>query len=505
MNKLLAAVGAALLVSTAGSAPAAWHEAKSKHFIIYADADEQWLRDYAERLERFDKAVRRVRAMDDPELSDSRKLAVYTLPNSSAVARLAKSDEVLGFFKPKVSGALAFVPRSTFSGGRRSSMDPETVFFHEYAHYLQAQEANRAWPAWLREGFAEFFSSAEVAKDGGVELGLPQDARARTILGHFTLSLEDLLGGASRRTLSDKQTDELYAQGWLLTHYLAFEQSRKGQIARYVTSIGEGHPPVDAARTAFGDLKALDRELDRYKRGKMPSLTIEARVIPIAPVEVRQMTLGEAAIMKVRVRLKHGNNTQTAPDVAADARKVAAAYPSDPFVLATLAEAEIGARNLAAAEAAADRLLTLNPKHVQGLIFKGRSRMELARRVGPSADWKEARSWFLRANAADNDNAEALVLFYNGFVGAGEEPPKNAVDGLLFAVELVPQDPAIRMEAVRRLLRGKRPSEAREMFAPIAFSPHASAAARAKGASIMGLMTAGDSNGAFALLMGASQ
>ena len=30
-------------------------------------------------------------------------------------------------------------------------------------------------------------------------------------------------------------SEPIYAQGWLLNHYLAFEPSRKGQIEHYVT------------------------------------------------------------------------------------------------------------------------------------------------------------------------------------------------------------------------------------------------------------------------------
>ena len=49
---------AAATVLWPGLAQAAWHEARSNHFIIYADMGPGELKQYAERLERFDQAVR---------------------------------------------------------------------------------------------------------------------------------------------------------------------------------------------------------------------------------------------------------------------------------------------------------------------------------------------------------------------------------------------------------------------------------------------------------------
>jgi hypothetical protein len=47
-------------------AAAAWYEAKSRHFIIYSEQRPDELQRYAEDLERFDKAVRILRTIDDP-------------------------------------------------------------------------------------------------------------------------------------------------------------------------------------------------------------------------------------------------------------------------------------------------------------------------------------------------------------------------------------------------------------------------------------------------------
>ena len=58
MRKLLILL---TLLVTPAAANAEWHKAVTDHFVIYAEGDEKSLRDYAERLERFDSGARRLR------------------------------------------------------------------------------------------------------------------------------------------------------------------------------------------------------------------------------------------------------------------------------------------------------------------------------------------------------------------------------------------------------------------------------------------------------------
>jgi len=203
--------------------------------------------------------------------------------------------------------------------------------------------------------------------------------------------------------------------------------------------------------------------------------------------------------MDVHIRSRRGVNEKTAPPVAVDARRAAAAYPNEPFVQAALAEAEFDAKNYAAAEAAADRALATDPKYIRALIYKGRAQMELGK-DNPATKWADIRAWFAKANRLDTENAEPLRLFYETYVYAGAEPTKNSVEGLLYAVALVPQDPALRITAVRELLVQGRLPAARAMFAPMAFRPHAPPKFRESNAQIMSAISAGDGKRALAVL-----
>ncbi len=494
---------AAAMVGSTGTAKAAWHEARSKHFIIYADLKADEIKAYAERLERFDQAVRLVRGMQDPALTDSQRLTVYTLRSQGAVARLAGNRMAAGFYQASASGAAAFVPRRAGSRSVDWDLDTETIFFHEYAHHLQLESATYAIPPWAVEGFAEFFATAKVEKDGSVIIGNAPQYRAYGLFYETGLKLEEMVG-ATYEKLDEGERDLLYGMGWLLTHYLTFEPSRKGQLARYIEDIQKGMNALDAAKAAFGDLKALDRELEKYKRGKLHGLRVAGKSLSIGTVAVRPMTAGEAEIMDVHIRSRRGVNHKTAPHVAADARIAAGPYSDEPFVQAALAEAEFDAGNYTAADAAADRALASNPNHVRGLIDKGRARMELAK-VRPDSDWNEVRRWFLKANGVDTENAEPLMLFYQSYGYSGIAPTKNAVEGLLYAVTLVPQDNGLRVNAVRQLLVDGRLTEARKLFAPLAFQPHAPERFRESNAQIMSAITAGDGKRALAVLTAAME
>jgi hypothetical protein len=489
----------ALLVGTAGTpAHAAWHEAKSKHFVIFGDAREGEIRRFAERLERIDQAVRFVRKMDDPPLTDSNKLTIFMLTDQESIAELAGSKLVAGFYIPRVTGAVAFVPRR--AGSAEWELSSESIFIHEYAHHLQLQDTSVALPEWLVEGFAEFFSTAKVRPDGSVDIGLPPQHRGFTLLNTtLDLPVEKLIVGRSSSG-DGEEADLFYGRSWTLAHYLTFRQDRAGQLGRYVAGIHSGQAPLVAAKNAFGDLTKLNRELSQYIRTSVPGQRVHANVLAVGNIQTRQLRAGEAAVMDVRIRSTRGVDEKTAPGVAADARRIAATYTSEPTVQIALAEAEFDTKNYKASEVAADRALAADPRNVPAMIYKGRSLAEQAKSAEQAADWASIRGWFMRANKVDVEAPEPLYRYYETFLLEGAKPPKDAVDALLYSAVLVPQDRSIRWAAVQQLLIDNKVREAREWFAPLAYDPHASEKSRAYADKIMDAMAKDDAKSALDLL-----
>jgi len=174
--------------------------------------------------------------------------------------------------------------------------------------------------------------------------------------------------------------------------------------------------------------------------------------------------------MRLQTRVKQDGQRQ-----AAEARRLASASPDDALVMMTLAEAEWVADNFAAAEAAADRAIALQPKSAEALIWKGRSMLSRAEKENKAELFREARLVFGQANRLDPENPEPLLYFHRSYVVQGMPPTTNAVEGLHYAAKLAPQDLGLAMSSATQYLRDGQPAKARPMLVMIAQHPHGDA------------------------------
>ena len=472
-------IGLLLAGAAATPARAEWREASTDHFVIYSEQSEAALREFATRLERYDSAMRFLRNLRDEPMGPANRVTVYVVRDVAAVQKLfgagAKRGNfgLAGFYTPRANGSVAITPRSA-GDGSRFDVDAEIVLLHEYAHDFMMRNYPGAFPAWFIEGFAEFHSTARFERDGGVGIGTPAIHRAYGLLNGPRVPAETLMTLSAEAPKAELR-EALYGRGWLLTHYLTFEQSRSGQLAAFIASLNRGKPALEAAKSAFGDLKQLDKELDRYlMRSRMSYWKLPGDKLKIGEIKIRTLAAAEDAVMDVKIRSRRGVDREQALQLLPEIRRAAAPYPKSASAQATLAEAEYDAGNHKEAEAAADRAIAADPKYIDGLIYKAKARMALVA-SDESADagkWREVRRLIAAANRLDPDDPEPLILFYSSFPAEGIEPTKNAVFGLLTALQLAPQDRSLRMMAAFQLLRDGRSADARNALVPIAFDPH---------------------------------
>jgi Flp pilus assembly protein TadD len=496
----IAWISFALAGFAAAPARASWLQARSEHFIVYSkDDSDASLREFATRLERFDKGMRILRKLPDTPSDHANPLTIYVLPDAAAVERLCNDGahnagwctNIAGFYNGRAEGSVAFTPHRSGTGDPLGG-NAQIVLFHEYTHHFMLQNYSAAYPAWFVEGFAEFNSTASFDKDGSIGFGKPALHRYYGLLSGKPLPLARMLAPDSS-DLRGWQREAMYGRGWLLTHYLTFSKDRQGQLSTYISGINEGKSGAQAATAAFGDIRKLDIELDKYlRRPSLSYLRLTADTAPTGPITIRQLTPGEAAMMPVRLISKRGVDAATAARVVVDARKLAAPYPNEPGAQDALAEAEFDNGNDELAEAAADRALAANPKDRAAMMYVGRSRMRRASKakVADPAVWKDARSWFIKANHSENDDAAPLMLFYMSFEAEGRKPTANAITGLEYAFLMAPQDPGLRWLVARQYLADGRFKEARITLAPLAFDPHATPDNQA--AAIITLIDKGD-------------
>ena len=505
MSLFLRLGAAALAISASVSAHAAWHKASSNHFVIYSEQKPEQLRAFAEKLERFDQAVRKVRGSEDPAIGDGNRLTVFVVRSVAAVQRLhsGSNDAVYGFYVPRYSGSLAFVPARA-DEDRSFGLNATTVFFHEYAHHMMFQEANIPFPNWFIEGFAELFSTAKFEKDNSVILGTSPGHRAYGLFSGEGLTSREVLE-AQPAKMTDADRESIYGRGWLLTHYLTFEKSRSGQLGAYLNKLAAGQEMGQAAREAFGDLKQLDRELNSYvRRRSLSAVSIPAGTLNIGRIDITPLSQGGNEVMQWRIVSKRGVDKKEAETVAAKVREIAARYPDDPLVQVSLAEAEYDVSRFKAALAAANAAAKSDPRMVEALTFKGRALAELAMVDDGSADFSAARNAYLAANKIDSEDPEPLFLFFDSFRQEGKAPTRNAISALHYASVLAPQDPMVRTMSAVAFLNENKLEDARRELLPIAFNPHGGKVAEQARAAIQRL-DAKDRKGAFDALARASE
>ncbi|HEX8339086.1 MAG TPA: DUF1570 domain-containing protein, partial [Pyrinomonadaceae bacterium] len=222
-------------------APAAWVSVRTSNFLVEGAADESELRRVAARLEEYRAAFSRL--LSGEHFDASVPTAVVVFPDDAAYAA----------FKPRIGGVVArgvagyFQPGSdinyiTLTRDGDLARDPSTLL-HEYTHVL-VNNHFRGAPLWLKEGLAEFYSTARLSSDGRrLTLGeapgrRPRDLRKRTLLPLPTLLALDQ---SSPVYVDPAQRGLFYAQSWALVHYLSEARGgRGGALARFTDLLADG-------------------------------------------------------------------------------------------------------------------------------------------------------------------------------------------------------------------------------------------------------------------------
>jgi tetratricopeptide (TPR) repeat protein len=452
-------------------AQAAWYKVETDKFIFYGTSPKA-LQEDALRLERFDALLRQ--RLGISANSEEVKLSIYVLSTESEVRKVygPGSKDIAGFYTANESGLLAVVPKSTGDFA-------DVILNHEYAHHLMLHHLNGRYPAWYIEGFAEFLSTVTF-KGERANIGLPAMHRAYQLMLESNTPIRTLLGASVSEVDSD-QRGNFYGRAWLLTHFLTFNEGRKGQLSSYLKLVADGKPLLDAATTAFGDLEILNRDLLRYQNAK--AIHYMSMEVPAARpvVTVTQMEDAFGETIRERVMLRRGTADAERAVIVKELEDSAKTYPSSADIWTQLAEARLDMDDYAGAVAAADKAVAADPKSARALLWKGIALVRQLNDKGSDdpAVWKEARSWIVRANRADTEDPLILFEYYRSFASEGREPTPAAVAGLEKASALMPQAESIRAAYAFEMVKAGKYGLAATYLQPIANSPHGDDAAKA--------------------------
>lgn len=475
----MTALAAALCAQTAHAAEK-WLKAETKHFVIYSAGQRTQLDAFARKMEKFDALLRLLTNTKPDE--EPLRLPIYVLSTAESVSNLIddKAKFTAGFYRPSKYGSFAVANREKASN--KFDLGGDTVLQHEYAHHFMFRNFAFAYPAWYIEGFAEFVATSDFATDGSWTAGKPPLFRGYGLLEGPELPIDKLLfGGAAG--MSPQLTEVYYGRSWLLVHMLRNDKARAGQLETYLKALGNGIPEREAVSRAFGDLAGLQKSLDGYLKSKRLGYIAGSAPLNAAPtLTIVDLDPVDSQLVALTLRRRAEKDLPKTRDMlralAAQAPDRAPVWLELGLVEKELADAQDGIAGKiagwAAAEAAADKALTANPKLGRANLLKAEVLMDRLDSSNQRGDvsWKPVRTYISRANRADTLDPAPLFGWYDSFVRQGLEPDKLASDGLALAFNLAPEAVDLRVEYAWDLARQERYDAAIKTIEFVVRDPH---------------------------------
>ena len=479
LARLTILIAAILALIASPAAAGDWHRADTHSFTIYSDGSRKQLEDFAVEVERFDALLRML--FKKPVPAEVNRLTIYLLDDSDDVARLIDSDNVAGFWTPRVNGTFAVANRER---GGRGSLDGKRVLFHEYAHHFMFRNLPIPAPAWFVEGFAEFVATAEFEKNGRWSFGEPAHHRADEVRYFANPRIRNLLAGPSNGSDS---VDGFYGWAWALTHMLySAEHDRGDKIDGYLRAINRGDEPMEAAEAAFGDLDQLGRELRAYPRRSFWYTRTDLDLGAHEDVAIARLSEIEGDVLELAIRRRGGRDVEDVRDdllrLTREGGESAEAFyqlGEAEMTLAHRAEAGEARHDFGAAHAAVDRALAIDPDHVGARVLKGRLLLEPFDHADDPdpANWAAARKHFVAANNVDPTAAAPLFYFAQTFQREGvDDPNLNAALGSAF--DYAPEVAEVRLAYAFDLARLGKHDDGIRLLSILANNPHGGSGAR---------------------------
>lgn len=279
-----------------GSAHAEWLKAETKHFIIYGDTSERSMRAYAEKVERFDTFLRTYYPVQSEY--EIPKLEIYLANGRRDMLRAEPriGPSVAGFYSPN-SGRIHAVVNAESRGG-------DLTLFHEYGHHFMYQMAANAYPSWFVEGFAEYYSTADVRPDR-IQFGRHDEGRM-TYFVQLPANSWAPMADVLQWKISDSgryRAGDYYAQAWGLTHYFMSTPERTRMLGLYLAAVTNGEDSVQAMERITGrSTSQLQDDMRLYLSGAIQVHTPQIQ-FPTPEVAVSRLSREQAELLWLDLRL----------------------------------------------------------------------------------------------------------------------------------------------------------------------------------------------------------
>lgn len=448
------------------SASAEWRVAETKHFRVYSDGSEKALVGYARQLERFDWLLRLMTGAGMER--EMPPLDIYMVRSQAKLRTLTNLPrDVGGFYNAAAAGTAAFSVR--VNDADDTALD---ILLHEYAHHFMMFHFPYVYPSWYVEGFAEYFSTADVKTDN-MTMGLASRNQAGWLAYGRWIDAQLLLTADAWSMKKRDDVGMFYAQSWLAAHYLLRDAQRSKQLSAYLKRLSEGEGLEAAFEPSFGiDMKAFDRQLSSYMKGNITytKLTLKPGTIPEPAIAVRGLPAAAETLLLPYAALKARTGNEVAETLIAGLQRDALRYPGDPWAAGIMAAVEAEFGDPARGRALLAPLLQVQPGDAELNYLMGRSLLRSAADGDEEeAGRAEASRHFARAFKTRPDHYQTL---YN-YVRAQADPRRpDVVDVLVRARALAPQVSEINVALASILVETGKYEHARALLSSMMMDPH---------------------------------
>lgn len=438
-----------------------WLRARAPGFIVYSQGEPATLERMARDLERFDAALHF--EMGVPNGPVGAPLTIYLFDDPKAVAHLLSRDHVAGFYAPRIDGSVIFSHRKE---DRNRGPTARETLFHEYVHHFMYRHIAAPWPAWYREGYADYLSTTAFLPDGRFTTGRPALFRLGTArrksVPLLTLLEED------EGAYPEGKERWFYANAWLLVHLLRNDPLLGRRLDAYLDALVKGEPH-DVALLELGNVSLIEQRMRDHAGSAMVERVSNMTLAPPQPVTIERLDGAASRLLDLELAWQFGKDRER---TLAELGKLVAEYPKRADVAYRYAVA-LSQLDKPEAESQADRVLALDPTMPRALVMKAEL---LRKRRGPKQD---VQALMHEAARLAPDDPLVQLAEYQTRVKDGRVAAREAFPLIERAYQLASEVPKLRLTYALALAAQGRLDEGEELLVRLAGEPEASVRAKA--------------------------
>jgi hypothetical protein len=466
MRRFLALLLAVLCLASVPAQARQWVRAELPGVVLYSDGYQHELQRWALRLRLFDALLRQTMDLPATDAETGSPLTVYLLDEGKDAERLTGRKNLNGLYSPSIEGSFLIASRAP--GYRKEALSGQAVLFHEYAHHFMYRHFTSAWPAWYREGMAEYAGAVTFDADWTASVGQPNWPRLHHLDGK-PMPLETILA-SSVNDFPPGESARFYAWSWKLVYLLSMTADDRERLRHYLRLFAAGTDPMTAARAAFGDPKSLESRLHALVPDPRGGRQVPLAGLPRAEIAASALDPSASRLVDLRLERLAGADRKRA---LTGLRALVASAPGNAEARRELALALLP-DSIGEAGEQARLATTLAPgdTRAQAVWADIAMRRIKADPASTPADWDTLRAMLAKAIGPDTRDPYALSLLFRTYLAEPRPAPPAAHAAMDRALALQPESYEVRLLAVYSLASRGRLEEARRTAEILASDPH---------------------------------